>query len=277
MAYNLERGIHAGAQIETLRDDPALPRPDLLLLSEADRGCSRSGYRNVARDFARALAMDYVFGVEFLELPRESGGGGRIETVCEHGNAILSRYPLGNVRLLRHARNRSWYLGPRKRAAGGGQPRLGGRMALFADVRVGARLLHAYSVHLESGIRDGEIRRDQARELALDSARLPFPVVIGGDTNAHGYLADLLFGTANDEASRTLLDGRYSDAHRSLPPLERATCPPFLVLDLLFGNGGLFSQPGVCPFSRCGRLSDHLPVWATLNLRTSRVWRKEGT
>src|SRR5262245_16657970 len=53
MSYNVERGVRLDDQLRAFaRGD--IPRPDLLLMSEADRGCTRSGGRNVAREYARA-------------------------------------------------------------------------------------------------------------------------------------------------------------------------------------------------------------------------------
>ena len=64
----LERGaLEAGklpkieAQLRTLRD------ADVVILNEVDLGMKRTGYRDVTRDLARALGMNYVFGVEFVD------------------------------------------------------------------------------------------------------------------------------------------------------------------------------------------------------------------
>ena len=107
MTWNLERGVHLDEQIEAFRSG-ALPLPDVFLISEVDRGCSRSGSRNGMWDLAEALELNYVFAVEFVELPRPDGSGGTVDELCEHGNAVASRYPIGNVGQLRHAENLSW-------------------------------------------------------------------------------------------------------------------------------------------------------------------------
>ncbi|MDO8616999.1 MAG: endonuclease/exonuclease/phosphatase family protein [Dehalococcoidia bacterium] len=265
LAYNVERGFRAAAQVEALRRDAALPAADILLLSEVDRGCSRTGYRNVAADYARALGMCYVFGVEFVELPRRCGAGGRIAAPCEHGNVILSRYPLGNVRLIRHAASVSWRrrMVPLLRL---GEPRLGGRVALAADVKIGERYLHVYSVHFESGRRHGGYRLAQAVELAADAAARPFGAVIGGDMNTGGYLADLRDGAGHKAATRALLERGFVDAHSRLAPADRATTQSGVAIDLIFGNGDFFTDAGIGSPAVWGGLSDHLPVWAKVRL-----------
>jgi hypothetical protein len=131
VAYNLERGMHLDNQIEMFRTHPVLKNADVLLLSELDRGCGRTGYRNVPRELAKALNLNYAFAVEFTELPR--GGTdkevNRNGEMCEHGNALMSHFPLQNVEGLRHKATVSWY--------NSDEPRLGGRIAVKADISIG--------------------------------------------------------------------------------------------------------------------------------------------
>ncbi len=259
-AYNIERGFHIDEIIALMRDSPDVPRPDVVLLSEADRGCARTGYRNVTQELAEALDMNWAYATEFVELPR---GDWPADGACEHGNAILSRYPLGNVRQVRHAANRSWYQGPDDRA--GGEPRLGGRVAVVADIRVGERTLHASVLHLESHPNDAEYRDAQAEEMALEGMAQPHPAISGGDLNAPLYWVDLQSGGSSDATTQAFLSRGWVDAHAPLPYEERPTSRAF-VIDLIFGHGVGFRDAAVCPDDVCGGLSDHLPVWATVVL-----------
>jgi len=259
LAYNLERGFGLAGMITALTSSPELPQPDVLLVSEADRGCARTDRRHVLRELAQALEMNYVYAVEFVELNREPDG---TPHPCEHGNGVLSRYPLGNVRQIRHATNKSWYRPPEE--GPGGEPRLGGRIAVFADVKVGDRLVHVYSIHFESNIGQ-EYRSAQAAELAEDGLGLAGPVVIGGDANSGLYYVDLSAGTDSCETVRQFLDRGYADTHASLTLAERITAPDSgFILDLIFVRNATWRDPGVGAEETCGRLSDHLPVWATL-------------
>lgn len=263
MTWNVERGIHLDDQLTLLLDDPRVPRPDILLASELDRGCSRSAYRDVAREYAEALKMNYVFAVEFVELPRPDGPGGTIEAPCEHGNAIFSRFPIGNVGTLRHADNRDWYLPPGERDDA--EPRLGGRIDVFADVRVGDRTLHVVSVHYESNPFFEQDQRNQALGTAEQAAAQPHPVVVGGDTNNGTYFVDLQQGTRTDPTVERFFERGFEDAHAGLPWDERGTRGG-LVIDLLFGLGVAFSDPALCPAEACDPLSDHRAVWATVEI-----------
>jgi endonuclease/exonuclease/phosphatase family metal-dependent hydrolase len=271
-AYNVERGLRSVEQLEAFASGGGMPMPDVLLISEADRGCTRSGGRNVAREYARTLGMYYVYGVEFVELPRVLGPSGRIRTPCEHGNAIVSRYPLGNVRVIRHTRTRSWS-SPTQRLLRVGQPRFGGRIAVAADVRVGDRLLRVYAVHFESGhLRYGPRRRNgyrvaQAGELVADAAGLEHGVVIGGDMNVVGFLDSLRGSGVHEPTTAALAGAGFADAHAALAPDERITTDDGLVIDLIVGRGVRFVEAGVGRRDVWGGLSDHLPVWTRLEWR----------
>lgn len=262
-AYNVERGFAAGAQIEAFLGGRGVPLPDVLLVSEADRGCSRTGYRNVMRDYAEALGMHYAFGVEYVELPRESGPGRRIDEPCEHGNGILSRYPIESPRVVRFGANKSWYQPPAARATG--EPRFGGRMALAATIRAGGTPVEVYSLHLESHPLDGAYRRSQVEELARDVAAQPWPAVVGGDFNLHPYLFDLLLATRLEPAIERLQQAGLFDAHRRLPALARRTHIGLVAVDLIFTPLPVL-QAGIGPAAEWGGLSDHLPVWSRLLL-----------
>ena len=51
-------------QLQSLRD------ADVIVLNEADFGMKRTDYRDVAKELAHVLNMNYVFGVEFVEVDR---------------------------------------------------------------------------------------------------------------------------------------------------------------------------------------------------------------
>ena len=254
MTFNIERGLQMDAQLAVFADG-SMPVPDVLLLVEADRGCARTDARNVAWEYAQALGMNHVFGVEFVELPRP---GESITAPCEHGNAVLSRYPIGNVVGHRHETNKSWLDSE-------GEPRLGGRMAVLADLAVGEQIVHVQVLHFESDIGDGEFREPQAVELAELGNAQPHTAIIGGDTNAPFYMLDLANGTHNEGTTEAFFERGWTDAHAALPLAERPTHAPGAVIDILFTNTTA-TDPVVCPNTVCSGLSDHLPVWATVQL-----------
>lgn len=261
LAWNILRGFESARQIELLQEGAFGPAPDILLLSEVDRGCARTDFRNIAREYAEAFGYYYVFGVEFLELPARRGPTGPYDPpLCEHGNAILSRYPLGNVELIRHAENRSWYTPPD--FPDPDEPRLGGRMALRADANVHGKLVRLYALHFESELDSIDIKDAQAEEVALDGLDADITIA-GGDLNAFSALFDIRNGTKNDRPTQSFLTRGYVDTHAGFDPDERATSFDVpLTIDFLFARGTAPTSAGSCPSEICEGLSDHYPLWA---------------
>ena len=263
LAYNILRGFEVDAQLDMITSGVDFPVPDVLLLSEVDRGCQRTDFRNIARDYAERLGYYYVYATEFVELPGNRGQTGPYDPpLCEHGNAIVSRYPLGNVRQIRHAENRSWYTPPG--TSNPDEPRLGGRIAISADAKIGSRLVRFYVLHLESTLSALDIRDAQAEEIAADAEGLSYPVIAGGDFNTFFYYRDLETGRQEEAAVKSFVDRGYDDAHQALPLDDRYTSfDPFeMVIDLIMTHGVEVTDAGRCPPERCESLSDHLPVFA---------------
>lgn len=267
VAYNIERGFGIDAQLAAILEHGDIPVPDVILLSEADRGCQRTGLRNITREYAEALGAYYVFATEFVELPGNRAPGGPYDPpLCEHGNAILSRYPLGNVRAIRHAANRSWYTPPGH--PNPDEPRLGGRIAVAADMKVGDRLVRLYSLHLESTLSTLRVRDAQALEIAVDADAIRGPVIVGGDLNAFFAKLDFANGTRNDATTQVFLQRGFVDAHAPIPLEQRDTIfdPVPLVIDFVLVRDARVRSAGLCPSARCGGLSDHLPIWALVDI-----------
>ncbi len=92
---------------------------------------ARSGNRNNAEELGKRLGMNWFFGTEFLELTkgdeRERASGGENRESL-HGNAILSRYPMKSMEILRLPVKYDWYYDFQKRE--------GGRVALFTVVQI---------------------------------------------------------------------------------------------------------------------------------------------
>ncbi len=267
MTWNLERGLRYDEQAAALLDG-TLPRPDILLLSEVDRGCPRTGRRHIARELATALGMDWVYGVEFVELPSGTTPDA-LATQCEHGNAVLASFPLGNATHSFHRSNDSWYAPPADWGTAD-EPRLGGRSLVGADAQIGSQRVRLFALHFESRVQVIDIQVDQAVETAELAAESPYAVLVGGDTNSPGYTFDVedgdaARGDADDRTVAALLAADLVDAHAPLTYPTRATRKG-LVLDLLLGRGVTFTEPGVCDPAVCDPLSDHQAVWATTAL-----------
>jgi endonuclease/exonuclease/phosphatase family metal-dependent hydrolase len=178
VTWNIERGEQYESILKSLRALDA----DVLLLQEVDRSVRRTGYRDIARDLAQALDLNWVSGGEFQEI-----GEGRHNRPAITGQAILSKAPITGAEVLAFTAQAKW-----RWSINPVQPRRGGRIALKA--RSAGVLL--YNVHIESGSNDGlqrrqiaEVLHDEVRETASANG----PVVIGGDFNNGPLLRSTMF------------------------------------------------------------------------------------
>ena len=196
---------------------------DVIVLNEVDWGMKRTDYRNVAAELAKALNMNYAYGVEFVEVDPIALGLEKFEELKPedqarlagetsvdraryrglHGTAILSRFPLENVRLepFEHQPH-DWYkeelesvrpLEEGKRKAGEvvfqekvrREVRRGGRMMLTAeitDARIPGGHMTVVATHLEDKTKPAG-RRKQLDELLAQIKNTSAPVVVAGDMN----------------------------------------------------------------------------------------------
>ena len=181
VAWNVERGAQFEGQAEALRTHPVLRRADVLLLTETDSGMVRSGNRNVARALAAALGMHYAFVPCYLNLTNGSGVEQDLAGSNDlglHGNALLSRYPLRNVRPV--------FLDNGVDIMASREKRIGRQAAVAADVLFPNGTLTAVSVHLDAQ----STQRHRCLQLRDVLDALPsrdHAVVIGGDWNTSTY------------------------------------------------------------------------------------------
>jgi len=200
ITWNIERG-RAWRDCKKLIDaHPALQNPDVLLISEMDLGMQRSANEHTTQRLAEALGMNYAYGVEFLELARGDGDTyakwEQDNTWGYHGNAVLARFPLANVRMLRFPGIERWY--------GSGEHRLGGRNCICATIDWQGTTTTLMSTHFESGFGNRSARVEEA-QMVVDEieAHAPGqPVIFGGDLNdlpSSSVLKTLVEGGLNIE------------------------------------------------------------------------------
>jgi endonuclease/exonuclease/phosphatase family metal-dependent hydrolase len=208
-------------RLEILQQASLLRAADVIVLNEVDWGMKRTEYRSVAADLARSLRMNYAFGVQFVELspvhlsqnqkPSDKSEA-EIARIVEvdpelykglHGVAILSRFPLENVRLapFKH-QPYDWFESEKKGASmiekgkrelssrifleeTLREVRRGGRTTLLAEIAdarfPGGRVTIA-ATHLENRTKPSH-RQVQLKELLGTIENIPHPVILAGDMN----------------------------------------------------------------------------------------------
>ena len=174
LMFNMERGVHLKEIQDFLRDCPNIRPFDLILANELDDGCARSGNKNTARELAQAYNLNYAWGLEFIELVDDENEKGF------HGNAVFSRWPIRRAGVIRLPEQYNWYFDR--------QRRIGGRLAVFAELDVGGRPLGAVSIHLENRTHGEGRRRQMETILEAVERELPdMPVILGGDLNTNTF------------------------------------------------------------------------------------------
>ncbi len=174
--WNIERGL----QMQGITDAIRRESPHICLLQEVDLNARRTHRQNIAEDLARKLVLNYVFAVEFEELSQ-----GSQTSPAYHGQAIFAPFPIRAPRVIRFA-HQSDFWRPRRHLPKWPvfQPRLGGRMALVAEIDVGGTALVVYNTHLESRGAD-RLRLLQLEEILADANHYSSmtPIVLAGDLN----------------------------------------------------------------------------------------------
>jgi endonuclease/exonuclease/phosphatase family metal-dependent hydrolase len=209
-----------------LQQAAELSRADIVILNEVDWGLKRSEYRNVVRELANAMQMNYVFAVEFVEVDPVTLGTETLEgetsedreemvenlavdksrTIGLHGTAILSRFPLRNSRIVRFVnQGHDWYAdekdGVTKLEAG---KRKGAKLVfgekVMREVRRGGRMMLLAEIQ-DAGIPGGGLtvvathleaktkparRLDQLQEVLRQIQNIDHPVILAGDMNTSG-------------------------------------------------------------------------------------------
>lgn len=250
--WNIDRGLKLPSIIEFLADANA----DILTLQEVDINCHRTHRLNIAHEIARKLRLNYVFGREFVELTQGSKA-----SPAFHGQTTLSRWKISRPRVI-HFQQQSdfwkphWYL-PKMEPF---QERLGGRIALAAEIDIAGVALTSYNLHLESRGND-ELRIAQLEDVLRDATAYGAQqlIILAGDLNLNA---------SKQGVGELLVAAGFQDA---VPTARVPTTPPRHVLDSgrhidwAFVSGLLKTDNGKVHSSV--RASDHYPISFNLRLR----------
>jgi endonuclease/exonuclease/phosphatase family metal-dependent hydrolase len=210
-------------ELEVVNNQLDILKPtDLFILNEVDYGVTRTDYRNVARELAQALKMNYAYTVEFLEIDpldlglekvnledkaaqediQKSFEADKSRYLGLHGTAVLSRYPIRKASIRSLPVCYDWYLGEKKeisklesaKRSGANlafmqritrEVRRGGRTTLIVELAVPESPTGAVTVvapHLETKCKP-ECRRKQMAEILGWIRGETNPVILAGDLN----------------------------------------------------------------------------------------------
>ncbi len=243
---------------------------DVLMLCEVDVGMARTANRHTIAALADALDAGYVFGAEFVELGlgdlrEQAWHAGQTNSAGLHGGGFVARVALHRPALARLEISGRWFDGAFH------ERRVGGRIAMLAELEIaGGRVLLA-SAHYESHTGPGDrLLQTQAMLDAIDAHAPGLPVLIGGDFNTSSFeLAEkrdpafvaaalaaeprrLMAPMVHEPMFETLRARGYAwescnvmDATTQRTRPDGTPAPPFGKIDWLFARGLRCSAPEV--------------------------------
>ena len=252
--WNIDRGLQLRSIVDFLGDTNA----DVFILQEVDVNARRTDRLNIAQAIARKLRLNYVFGREFVELTQ-----GSKTSPAYHGQATLSPWRISKPRII-HFDRQSDFWKPRwyKPKLQTFQERLGGRIALAAEINIQGASTLCYNLHLESRSND-ELRLAQLNEVLQDTGVYDFTqlVVVAGDLNLNA---------SKPPIAAALVRAGFRDV---VPTSRVATTPARHLLeagrhiDWAFVRGPVEANTG--KVHRSVRGSDHYPISFELHSVTS--------
>ncbi len=252
IAWNLERGIEFEGQLEAFRTHPYLKKGDVFLLTETDVGMTRTRNRSVAQELATELGMHFAFVPCYLNLSKGSG----VESDAEgenalglHGNAILSRYPINQVRPI--------FLENGIDLMAGREKRLGRQTALACQIKFPNYQATAVCVHLDANSTQRH-RAEQMRQI-LDRVESDGPIIIGGDWNTTTYNSSRAFHAILGFWLRVFMGVDYVIRNHYLHPYKRFERNLF---DLLEARGFDYRTPN--------QLGEHTISYDVTDMKTRR-------
>ncbi|BCU77520.1 endonuclease/exonuclease/phosphatase family protein [Luteolibacter sp. LG18] len=155
VSWNLHHGEGSDGKQDLARIAAVIQsqEPDVVVLQEVDNKCKRSGGVDQAAELARLTNLQYVFGKAM-----DHDGG-------EYGQAILSRFPLSDLKI--------------HKLPGEGEPRI----AISARTETPFGPLTVAGVHLDYGDPARQLVQAQVASAALLEVSTG-PIVLAGDFNA---------------------------------------------------------------------------------------------
>ncbi len=200
MTYNIHQGFNAGQvpSLDNLVDVISRESPDVLVMQEVVRGWMIDEQHDALSVLAERLRMPYVFAPNIGDL---------------YGNAILSRYPMTDVRRVHFAVQPSAKHQPRG----------------AVGVRIGDVLV--VTTHLDDVADSSAIRQEQVRTILRewDGEKV---AIVAGDMNAEPAALEMgLFSEAG-----------YGDLAEPAGPTTTMDDPPKRI-DYIWGIGVIGSSP----------------------------------
>ena len=180
VSWNIERGKQLDNIITFFKEDSELSKADIILAIECDNGMGRTDNRNVTKELAEALGMNYCFAPSYLVLGKGAIGETTHQTkntTALHGTAILSKYPIELAQGID--------VPPVKEVFHSSEKRLGCKKGLVAKINLGNKSIALGAIHIDLS----STATDRANQLEAVLKSLPKTdmQIVGGDFNCSTF------------------------------------------------------------------------------------------
>jgi endonuclease/exonuclease/phosphatase family metal-dependent hydrolase len=180
VSWNIERGKQLDAIIDFFKENEKLSKADVILAIECDNGMGRTNNRNVAKELAKSLGMNYCFAPSYLVLGKGALGETNHDTkntTALHGTAILSKYPIIEAKGV--------VVPPVKEVFHSSEKRLGCKKGLVAKIQVAEKSISLGAIHIDLS----STAKDRADQLESILTALPKTDIqlVGGDWNCSTF------------------------------------------------------------------------------------------
>jgi endonuclease/exonuclease/phosphatase family metal-dependent hydrolase len=178
--WNLDHGIHFKGILESIRNRAMVSDADIYFFPQSDIGMERSHNQNVVRNLALELGYNYFFATSYLNIPGSQKQAAYQNTLGIEGNAIMTKLPLSNLRIIPIRNQFDPLEGPDKK--------LGCQKVLLADVLVGLEKLTLVCINLPKFSSQRQ-RADQLKTIfkRIKEQERDLPILMAGDFESHTY------------------------------------------------------------------------------------------
>lgn len=231
VSFNIKFSKNISAVISELTKNEQLKDADIILLQEVV-GVPGDAHDHAAEVIAQAMKMNYAYAPAFIHQYNE----------LDFGVAILSKYPLSNIKklILPH-------LDFVKKTQ---------RIAIAATINLHGKELRLYSAHLEA-IQFSSQRIDQMDTIIADSfSRDNEYILIGGDLNSAPFWQRL-------KLVKHVKKNGFFDSTKGIG-ITFKKGPIRFKLDHIFTKGLNLVKAGKGLFTKA---SDHRPIWIVAKIR----------
>jgi len=180
VSWNIERGKQLDGLITYFQENTELSKADIILAIECDNGMGRTNNRNVSKELAEALGMNYCFTPSYLVLGKGAIGEtshSTKNTTALHGTTILSKYPILEASGIS--------VPPVKEVFHSSEKRMGCKKGLVAKLQVGDKTISTGAIHIDLS----STATDRGNQLDAVLTAIPDADIqlIGGDFNCSTF------------------------------------------------------------------------------------------